>query len=283
MKNWMRRRQKGEGPIWVIIMIGILITLIAALFPWVSNPTGVLSAQELLRQLGNYGYTAYASPAGDFYVNDLLPNADSTYDVGATDNEFAEGHFDNLFLTGVNPIELVGAGKVWLEIRADIDPTKLSVNAKPTIITRGDCIGYSLPVGGADEELYLSQCVPDRWDGESNVHVHVFAWLDTAQNEAADVVELTLSWSSIGEGEIVPASGNPSTLEVVTGIIAQYTVIEFEFDLDYDVEPADPIEGDDTLFLHIVRSASSHEIEGELVIYEVGMIYECDKIGSTTP
>ena len=59
------------------------------------------------------------------------------------------------------------------------------------------------------------------------------------------------------------------------------TMIEIPIIIDYD-EDAPPIRADDVLAFHLVRVASSQEIDGEIVITDVGVIYQCDKIGNPT-
>jgi len=254
----------------------IIVVFIITVIPAISGQT----VDSCLRFLASNGYTAYATPAGDFYVNDLLPNADSTYDIGASGNVFAEGYFDSLILSGNPPITLEGEGRSWIEFRPDLDPTKLAVNAKPTAVERGVCLGHSLPVGGADEELFYNICVPGRWDGESNIYVHVKAWLDTAQNEANDAVKLQLEWQQVDEGEAVLDTHHTVVDEVVTGAVAQYTTVTFKFIINYDIVPGDPIVADDTIFFHLTRIASSHEIAGEPVIYHSGVEFRCNKLGN---
>lgn len=183
-------------------------------------------------------------------------------------------------ITVNDQIILVGDGKVWIELRPDLDATKLSVNAKPTQIIRGIATGFSLPVGGADEELFYNICVPNRWDGESDIIVCIHFWVDTAQDHAADAAKFSLNWQQVGEGDEVPATYTTVTDEVVTGVCNQFTCFEMEFTINYDEVVADPIQDDDTLFLHLIRIASSQEIDGEPVIYHSGVHFQCDKIGN---
>ena len=137
-----------------------------------------------------------------------------------------------------------------------------------------------MPIGGADEELFYSICVPGRWDEESDIYVHIHAWLDAAQDEVNDAVKLQLEWEHVGIGDLVPNTNNIELDEVVTGIVGQYKVVQFAFILDYDIDVGDAIEDDDVLFFHLTRIASSHEITGEPVIFHTGVIFQCDKIGN---
>jgi len=199
--------------------------------------------------------------------------------AGLPNDPVIEGYFEGITISDAPPVTLEGDGLIWLEFRPDLDPTKLAVNAKPTMIERGRFIGYSLPIGGADEELFFSMCVPGRWDGESDIILHIRGWLDTAQDDALDAVNLEVHWNYMNVGGVLGAGSNTISGEVVTGIAAQFTMIEIPIIIDYD-EDAPPIRADDVLAFHLVRVASSQEIDGEIVIADVGVIYLCDKIGN---
>ena len=88
---------KGQGSlIGLILLAAVAIMLVVGVLPYLVNPYSSLPVNKLLEALWRHGYTAYASPTGDFYVNNLYPNADSTYNVGAVGNEFSRGYFDGL-------------------------------------------------------------------------------------------------------------------------------------------------------------------------------------------
>jgi len=179
-------------------------------------------------------------------------------------------------------IILTNQGLVWIEFRPDLDPTKLAKNSLPSAVERGIAYGYSLPIGGADEELFYSICIPGRWDEESDIHVHVYAWLDTAQDEANDAVKLQLEWEHVSIDDLLPNTSNIVTDEEVVGIVGQYRVVQFNFTIDYDIDVGDAIEDDDTLFFRLTRVASSHEIVGEPVVFHSSVIFRCDKLGNPT-
>jgi len=203
-----------------------------------------------------------------------------TNDLDVTDAADIGG---NLSVTGTSTfndqIVLASDGLVWIELRPDLEASKIAMTTKPTTIIRGATHGYSLPVGGVDEELYYDICVPGRWDGESDIVIEADAWLDTAQDHALDAVKLQVEWQQIGDGDEVPVTFTTVTDEVVTGIVNQFTCIKFEFVIDYDVVGADPIQGDDTIFFHLTRIASSQEIDGEPVIYHVSVDRKYRTIG----
>lgn len=229
----------------------------------------------------------------DMYTQNVYPGETDTYQVGSEDLRYSEGYFEDLDVGGTldvtgtstfnDAISLVDSGKAWIEFRPDLDPTKLSVNAKPTMVQRGYFIGYSLPVGGADEELLFNICVPSRWDGESDIYMHIHAWLDTAQDNALDAVKLELNWNNVSVDGVVPAGGNMIQDEIVVGVVPQFTVIEFHFLIDYDIVPDSPIESDDIITLQLLRAAAGGpEIDGEPVIMHAGVIFLCDKLGNPT-
>lgn len=245
--------------------------------------TGKLIKDSLGTTLDDF---ANLTLGGDLFASDINAGNDVnvTNDLDVTDNADIGGDLDVTGTTTFNDqLGLAGSGLAWIELRPDLDATKIAAATKPTTVTRGIALGYSLPVGGASEELYYNICVPNRWDESFNIILHIDAWLDTAQNHALDAVELTLNWQQVGEGDAVPVGSNPVLDEVVTGIVPQFTAIEFEFIIDYDVVPADAIQDDDTIFFHLVRSASSQEIDGEPVIYHAGVIFRCDKLGNPSP
>ena len=91
MRNIASKRQKGLihfiPALMGMLLLAMLIIGLAPIFNTISTDMTFANAEKVYSL---NGYTAYASPTGTFYVNDLLPNADSTYDVGASGNEFAE-------------------------------------------------------------------------------------------------------------------------------------------------------------------------------------------------
>jgi len=247
--------KRGQLTIRLAITFAVLLILIAGVIPVFSSINTNLRLDDCLDYLSKQGYVAYADPQGILHVTGLS-------------------------ISGSPPLELEGDAKSWIEFRPDLDATKIARNTKPTTIERGIAYGYSLPIGGEDEELFYNICVPGRWDGDSDIHVHFHAWLDTAQDEIDDAVKLQLDWKHVGDGDFVSDTYNTITDEEVVGIAEQYKVIGFNFDIDYDIDAEDPIEGDDTIFFRITRVASSHEIVGEPVIFHAGVIFRCDKYGN---
>jgi len=253
----MVEKRKGQAIIDTIVRVFVIALVAIVLGSLMINLGRQLTVSQYLSYLSDYGYIAYADNQGVLHVTGLS-------------------------ISGSPPLELTGDAKSWIEFRPDLDPTKLAVNAKPTPVVRGVGLGYSLPVGGADEELFYNICVPGRWDGESDIHMHVHSWLDNAQDEATDAVKLKLEWQHVGVGDVVPATNTTVVSEEVVGVVAQYMAIQSDFVIDYDIDIGNPIEVDDILFFRLTRIASSHEIVGEPVIMHAGVIFKCDKYGNPT-
>jgi len=189
----------------------------------------------------------------------------------------------DIYLTEGYAITLEGDSRLWLEFRPDLDYDTIRGNAGiPTLIQRGIFHGFSLPIWAADaEELYLDICVPDRWDGASNIHVHMDCFVIGAQDAANDAFNLQLVWENYTPGiDIVPATNNPLTTETTTGICNQFQSFQVGFEI-----PFAGIEGDDMLafLLRRVDVAIGNEIDGELVIHHVGVIFRTDILGNPDP
>jgi len=251
----LKELRKGQVLMQVVIGLAIVILLVAAVVPVLVGLGSRVSVTAALQYLAGQGYVAYADDQGILHV-------------------------EGLRISGSPPMVLEGDAKSWIEFRPDLDATKIARNTKPTTVERGIVYGYSLPVGGEDEELFYNICVPDRWDGESDIHVHTHVWLDTAQDESNDAVKLQLDWAHTGIGDLAPATYNTVTDERVVGVVGQYEVVEFNFTIDYDIDVGNPVGIDDTLFFRLTRIASSHEIVGEPIIFHVGVIFRCDKYGN---
>ncbi|MCJ7654827.1 MAG: hypothetical protein MUO97_05925, partial [Dehalococcoidia bacterium] len=113
----------GLGWIWQIIIIFVLFMLVAQWVVPLFNIAGRdLTISDALAYLGGQGYAVYADPSGTFYTNDILPNADSSYDVGATGSEYAEGHFDAVYApTGRTATLVVAASDASALSKAQAD------------------------------------------------------------------------------------------------------------------------------------------------------------------
>ena len=190
----------------------------------------------------------------------------------------------NIYMTEGYVITLEGDSKLYLELRPDLDYTTITAQGKPTQVARGVIHGYSLPIYAADnEELFLENHIPHRWDGESNILVHLHCYLSAA-NDTKNF-NIQLSWEHFTDGDIVLATSNDVEVETATGALAaQFQSYHVEFIIDYDIDVGDPIISTDEFHMRIRRiAATANEIAGEIVVTHIGVVYLIDKLGSPIP
>lgn len=201
-----------------------------------------------------------------------FPNEPMIDDAYPRDMYFTEGY----------RIILEGDSRVWIEFRPELDFETIRGNAGiPTLVNRGIFGGFSLPIYAADnEELFLEICVPDRWDGTSDTHVHVDCWIVDAQDAVNDAFNLRVAYEHYESGvDIVPLTSTNIDVETTIGIAAAFQSYQISFDI-----PAGDMLGDDILALRLYRIAVvlGNEIDGEIAINHVGVIFRCDKLGNIT-
>lgn len=184
----------------------------------------------------------------------------------------------------IAPVILKGDGLVYIEIRGDLDYETVRAKGKPTRVYQGINPGWSLPVYNNDnEELFAEICVPNRYDGASDIKVHVVCWLAGAEDSKN--FKLQISWEHFTPGDVVPATGNDVEVQTATGAgAAQFQSYHVEFTIDYDIDTPDDIVADDILSLRIRRiAADANECAGEIVISHIGVIFRRDKLGVSSP
>jgi len=95
------REKYGQINIPTIVVVAILVILLMTFVPVLNTLLSGIgwNIQGATSYLNTEGYTV-TDPTGTVYVDDLLPNTDSTYDIGASGTEFAEGWFDNAYVGG---------------------------------------------------------------------------------------------------------------------------------------------------------------------------------------
>jgi len=179
------------------------------------------------------------------------------------------------------PILLEGSGLVFIELRPDLDFETIRGNAGiPTLVTRGIFRGFSLPVYAADnEELFAEICVPNRWDGASDIYIHLYCWI--AQAEDTKNFNMQVSWEHYCSGtDVVPATSDDVEVETATGAgAAQFQSYKVPFTLAYG-----DLAADDVIGLRVRRiAASANECAGEIVINHYGVIFRRDKLGVASP
>lgn len=162
-----------------------------------------------------------------------------------------------------------------------LDFTRIIGNAKPTEVTRGVIVGFSLPIYNSDdEELYLVSDVADTYSEAQDLITHIHCYIDTANN--AKKFKLQLEWEHYTVGvDIIPATANAVTVETTTGNDSQYMSYEVDFTIDYDIDGGDTIVAADEIHFRLRRiAASANEITGEVVITEIGLIFPSDRLGN---
>lgn len=171
---------------------------------------------------------------------------------------------------------------VYVEFRPDLDFETIRGNVGiPTLETRGIFRGFSLPLWVADnkEELFATLCVPSRWDGKSDIYIHLYCWLAGAED--SHNFKLQLSWEHYTSGtDVVPNSSTNVEVQTATGagavIFKSYRV---EFQLTYGDLVADDIIG-----LRVRRiAATAPDCDADIVVNHYGLIFRRDKLGVVTP
>jgi len=235
----------------------------------------------------------------DAYTRNVYPGETDTYQVGSEDLRYSEGYFedldvsDDLDVAGTttfnDSIVLGGGGKVWLEFRPDIDFETVRANGQPTWVHRSVFGGFSMPIwdagGNVNEELSVDMCVPDRWDGESDFYVHIHCWVDTAQDAADDTFKLWIQYDNFTPGvDVVWDAATATSKETTTGVCDIYQSFIVTHQIAYNMGRHPVVEPGDNLSIKIRRMAvvMGNEIEGEVVIAHIGVIFQCDKLGNPT-
>lgn len=205
----------------------------------------------------------------------FLPPADNAYELGSESYQWKAIHT-----------------KYLLELRPFLDYTEISGQAEiPTTVYQGLFTGHSLPIWDSDQEqLYYGMCVPDRWDGESDIDIHVYCYLASAQDTDEKAFKLQIEWEHHAVGAVIPDTGNIISVltENLPNPTAQFTSYKVIFTganaVNYDVDGAgSKLLVDENLVMRLRRIAKSGddtEITGELVITHIGLIFHCDKVGA---
>jgi len=227
----------------------------------------------------DYNWTESGSfPIGAFDHEATLETALSLYFVRACAHSVLGWAYGDevTFFTGE-------ADKVYLEFRPDLDETRIRGNAGiPTGIRIGEpgeglFTGYSLPIWNEDdEELYFLHCVPDRWDGESHIIIHIITALANA-NEAGNSYQLQVEWEQVTPNvEEVPVTLNTTTFTRTTESNTQFECYRDYFIVLYNADVGDDIEVDDELAIRLRRIAAGgqlKELDGELIILHWSILF----------
>ncbi len=214
---------------------------------------------------------------GNEYIDSLN---DGYMDYGATTaHRFGDGT-NQLLISSAGVVTLEGTAKRTLNLRPDMDFSKVTAQGKPTQVVYGAFLGYSLPLYAADEELFLSMNVPGRWDGVSDVVIHLLVALSGAE-DINDDFNLQISWEHANIGEKI--ENTTHDVEVETNLLADrveaYDTYQVEFILDYDVDTPDLLEAHDAMAMRLRRIAVvGTEIDGEVIVLDYHMEFQVDKM-----
>jgi len=164
-------------------------------------------------------------------------------------------------------------GKVYLGIRPDLDETRIRGKGTPADTQVGIFNGYVMPSWkDDDEELFFLICVPNRWDEESDILVHM-KWA-TGGNENGNLVYWEMAWdhSSPNVVEAVPAGAVTQMLasRTVDSTLTYAHYMEY-FIIDYDETPADSIVHEDTLALRLRHLPD--QLANDPIAFEVAVLF----------
>jgi len=180
---------------------------------------------------------------------------------------------ETVYYSGEPPITLVDEGRVWQQKTMPIQIARIIAAGAPTRVERGIYQGFSLPIGGANEELFSCQCVPGDWAAGTDMYLYVGGWLDTA-NDGKNF-QLRMSYEHWSAGDVVPITSADVDVETATGTAPQFTAFKIKFPI------ADPtfVSGD-ALGIKLIRvAASADEIAGEFVVEGMVLVYQVDSLG----
>ena len=210
---------------------------------------------------------------------DLRPCANVAYDIGSPDFWWEDAYVDELHFADV-----------YLEIRPDLDFTSISAHGRPAQAVRGIFQGYVLPEYADDnQELFFEICVPDRWNGTSDIGCHVDGYIDGPFPNKN--FELQLEWEYYTPpdpantmGDLVPNTNYTENVVTFTDAWgAAFRSYHVEFEIDYDERPADTILPDDILAFRLIRVANAGDMACEFVVTHLGVVFERDKLGDRVP
>jgi len=174
-----------------------------------------------------------------------------------------------------------GVDKKYLELRPQLDEADIAGHGSPTLATVGVFKGFSLPIwdggGNNNEELYFIICVTDRWDGESDILIHINCALANA-GESGNSYQWDINWEKFTPGEdVVPAAFISMSQRRNVDSNLQYQSYRDWFALDYDIIATDPVEPDDLLALRLRRGDvvpfQLKNLNGELIVLSVDFLF----------
>jgi len=225
------------------------------------------------------GHDAGSNNIGDdkLYIDNTNTATPLIYGDFATNTVTINDDLDVAGTTIFNDqIILTGSGLAYMQRTMPIQIARIIAVGTPTRIERGIFQGFSLPVGGANEELFSCECVPGNWDVGSDMYLYVDGWIDTANT--GKNFQLRVAHEHWTTGDVVPITSTDVDVETATGAAAQFTSYKVKFTI-----ATGTIARGDALGIKLTRiAASAAEIAGEFVVEGMVLVYRTDSIGSAT-
>ena len=110
-----------------------------------------------------------------------------------------------------------GSTVYLLDTHPRLDFTRITGNAKPTKVTRGVVVGFSMPIYSSDnEELYLASDIPDTYCENKDLTFHIHCYIDTANTDKKFKLQLEWEHYTVGD-DLVPDKVNTVTVETSAG------------------------------------------------------------------
>jgi len=189
---------------------------------------------------------------------------------------------NRLSISSGGVVSLHGAAEGVLTLRAEMDYRSQVAISKPTQVDIGINKGYSLPIYAAnDEQLFFRENVPGRWDGVSDITIHVKVCLMGAE-DVGDKFQLRWSWEHSPAEEPVPVTYNDVDVEttILAGRADQYDEYEVVFTIDYDIDGVgNEIQPHELLSGRLRRiAASANEIDAEIAVLDWHTHYNVNKM-----
>ena len=164
----------------------------------------------------------------------------------------------------------------WISAAPFLDENTANVANKPTLVSRGLFLGYSLPEYAADEELLFRMRIPHEWDGTTNPWFVAITSISTNE-DIGDKYKFQLEWVSEDIEHIVPDNGIENiTCEVtVSNGTAYYAeIIAFEFN-------ASTMISGQNLQARLRRiAASSSSVDNEIIIWHWDTRWKMNRLGT---
>lgn len=260
------------------------------------------SVTEIIKTGGTgtncFSYLIGSIAGGDQYVSWQVQDATDTLQLTRSDAAVTKyeilmpvdiGDGTNyMAVSSAGVVSLAGTAKGSLTVRPDIDEETIRAKGVPTSFYLGAHKGFSLPLYVADpenfEELRFALNVPGRWDGVSDIKVHILVALSAAET-AGDDFNLQLSWRNSREGldpatsVVLDATTHDVTVEtnIVDARKAQYNTFLIDFAINYDVDVT--ILAHDLLSMRLRRiAAAGTEIAGEIIVLDAHVDFLVDKM-----